>query len=105
MLVAAFALASLLTPSAQPLVPEQPSGHRHRLSSLAPKRKPPRLRAAVEVQSRFGPVGDLYSSRAKRRIASYLRMRLLELRLRGLERASEVIEHRLPLDVLLKEAY
>jgi hypothetical protein len=48
------------------------------------------------------PVGDLYSARAKRRMASYLRMRLLELREQGLRRAIEVVERRLPLDALLR---
>jgi hypothetical protein len=43
---------------------------------------------------------DLYSLRARRRFASYLRMRLLELRKEGLERAADVIEHRLPVDAL-----
>jgi hypothetical protein len=44
---------------------------------------------------------ELYSSRARRRIASYLRLRLLELREENLERAAEVIRRRLPVDTLL----
>lgn len=40
---------------------------------------------------------DLYSLRARRRFASYLRLRLLEMREANLERAAAVIERRLPL--------
>jgi hypothetical protein len=43
---------------------------------------------------------DLYSRRERRRIAAYLRMRLLELREAGLERAAEAVERRLPADLL-----
>jgi hypothetical protein len=43
---------------------------------------------------------DLYSLHARRRVATYLRMRLLELRSEGLSRAAQVIEHRLPLDAI-----
>jgi hypothetical protein len=35
-------------------------------------------------------------------MASYLRMRLLELRKAGLDRAADVIERRLPVDKLLE---
>jgi hypothetical protein len=50
------------------------------------------------------PLGapELYSLRARRRFASYLRMRLLELRAEGLERAADVIQRRLPVDTLLR---
>ncbi len=48
-------------------------------------------------------VSDLYSLRARRRFASYLRMRLLELREERLDRAADAIERRLPVDVLLKQ--
>ncbi len=48
-------------------------------------------------------VSDLYSLRARRRFASYLRMRLLELREERLDRAADAIERRLPPDVLLKQ--
>jgi hypothetical protein len=47
---------------------------------------------------------ELYSLRERRRIAAYLRMRLLELREAGLERAAEAIERRLPADVLVAPA-
>ncbi|HMD02016.1 MAG TPA: hypothetical protein VKG44_03520 [Candidatus Baltobacteraceae bacterium] len=45
--------------------------------------------------------GDLYSLRARRRFASYLRLRLLELREAGLERAAKAIERRVPVEDLL----
>ncbi len=45
--------------------------------------------------------GDLYSLRARRRFASYLRLRLLELREANLERAAAVVERRLPFASLL----
>jgi hypothetical protein len=45
---------------------------------------------------------DLYAARARRRMASYLRLRLLELRMAGLRRAADVIERRLPIDVLTR---
>jgi hypothetical protein len=44
---------------------------------------------------------QLYSLRARRRFAAYLRLRLLELREAGLERAAAVIERKLPIDVLV----
>ena len=52
---------------------------------------------------RVAPAGpdQLYSLRARRRFAAYLRLRLLEMREAGLERAAAVVEHRLPVDALL----
>ncbi len=47
--------------------------------------------------------GELYSLRARRRFAAYLRMRLLELRSQHLGRAADAIEHRLSVDELLRE--
>jgi len=44
---------------------------------------------------------DLYSLRARRRFAAYLRMRLLEMREAGLERAADAVERRLPADALV----
>jgi len=44
----------------------------------------------------------VYSLRARRRFAAYLRLRLLEMREAGLERAANVVEHRLPVDTLLR---
>jgi hypothetical protein len=48
------------------------------------------------------PAGDLYAARAKRRMAAYLRMRLLELRKEGLHKAVQVVEGRLPIEELLR---
>ena len=96
MLVAAFALASAVTLS-QPPPAARPN------PNVSPRAAAPavRQRGANRGFRPFLWAGDVYSPRAKRRIANYLRLRLLELRLRGLERASEVIEHRLPLEALL----
>lgn len=69
-------------------------------SPRAPARKP--VTAAAPAPRARLPVGDVYSARAKRRMASYLRMRLLELREQGLRRAIDVVERRLPLDALLR---
>lgn len=44
----------------------------------------------------------LYSQRARRRMATYLKLRLRELRELHLERAAAAIERRLPLSELLK---
>jgi hypothetical protein len=44
--------------------------------------------------------GQLYSLRARRRFAAFLRMRVLEMREAGLERAADVIERRLPIERL-----
>ena len=74
-----FAATLGIAVAAQP-----PHGRRHDAATPAP---------AVSVR-------DLYSARAKRRFASYLRMRLLEMRAEGLERAASVVERRLPVDAL-----
>jgi len=87
MLVAAFALLAMLSPAP----PGASSAARH-------VRRP----AVHHPASLPITAGDLYSARAKRRIAAYLRMRLGELRLRSLERAADVVEHRLSLEELLK---
>jgi hypothetical protein len=55
------------------------------------------------VQRHAAPrVADLYSLRARRRFANYLRMRLLELREERLDRAADAIERHLSPDVLLQ---
>ena len=64
------------------------------------------LRPALAVPAghlRTGLVArsDAYGAHARRRIAGYLRLRLLELREAGLERAAAVVERRLPVDVLV----
>lgn len=87
--IAALATLAVLTLSTAPPANAGPST----------RRPAPRVATAP---SRRLPVGDVYSARAKRRMASYLRMRLLELREEGLRRAIEVVERRLPVDALLR---
>ena len=50
-------------------------------------------------------VAELYSLRARRRMATYLRLRLLEWREQGLERAADVVERRLSVDVLVPKSH
>jgi hypothetical protein len=45
---------------------------------------------------------QLFSLRERRRIAAYLRMRLLEMREAAIERAAEAVERRLPPGALLE---
>jgi len=71
------------------------------LSAQAPEPSP---RPAKLLQTKHAPRSPttasssdlLYSLRARRRFAAYLRLRLLELREAGLDRAAAVIEHKLP---------
>jgi hypothetical protein len=91
--IAAFATLAVLTLSTSTTAPAASSSPRPSHRAVAPA--PPAARAWL-------PVGDVYSARAKRRMASYLRMRLLELREQGLRRAIDVVERRLPLDALLR---
>ena len=58
-------------------------------------------RPAASVLRQTPASSDLYSLRARRRFANYLRLRLLELREANLERAAAVIERRLPITSLL----
>jgi hypothetical protein len=58
-----------------------------------PQPKAPSLRGRI----------DLYSPRVRRSTITYLRLRLLELREEGLERARAAIERRLSIDELLAE--
>lgn len=58
-------------------------------------------RSAANVLRQPLDSSDLYSLRARRRFASYLRLRLLELREANLERAAAVVERRLPFSSLL----
>jgi hypothetical protein len=66
------------------------------VSRRAPKRSSSALRLPRVSAS------DLYAARVRRRLASYLRMRLLELRKAGLDRAAGVVERNLPLDKLFE---
>ena len=60
--------------------------------------------AQAKTQATASPrVADLYSLRARRRMATYLRLRLLEWRLAGLDRAAAVVERRLPVDALVPQ--
>jgi hypothetical protein len=80
-----FAAAALQSPSAAP---------------CRARRQPPAIRTRLE-RARSPhldglPEGvDLYSLRARRRLASLLRLRLLELRKADLERVSRALEARL----------
>lgn len=58
--------------------------------------------AGLTAAARFPP-SHAYAVRTRRRFAAYLRLRLLELRKAGLERAAAVIERRLPVDALVPE--
>ena len=85
-----FAFLAALTlpvPAAHP-----PSVHRRATPGPPQRRSGPKDLAA----------GDLYSARARRRLTGYLRLRLLELRKLGLERAADAVERRLPVDELLR---
>jgi hypothetical protein len=62
----------------------------------------PRAAAHLVPQRSHDPSPeDLYSLRARRRFAAYLRLRLLEWREEGLERAAAVVERRLSVDALV----
>jgi hypothetical protein len=54
------------------------------------------------VRGREGSAEELFSLRARRRFAAYLRMRLLEMREAGLARAADAVERGLPVDDLLR---
>jgi hypothetical protein len=93
MTLAAFAALAALTLS--PAVTPSSAGH------VAREKHKPRA-APVAAGSLQSPrIADLYSARAKRRMANYLRMRLLEMRRAGLDRAAAVVTHRLELEALL----
>jgi hypothetical protein len=69
-------------------------GARRQLPGPAASPPPPAERALA--------ADELFSLRARRRAAAYLRMRVLELRKARLDRAADVIERRLPVDELLQ---
>ena len=75
------------------------------VQARSPAAGPPRRRPAPHA-GRLLPAAssDLYSARAKRRIADYLRLRLLEMHREGLDQVAAVVEGRLPLQTLLEEA-
>lgn len=93
MVFAAFAALAALT-----FCPPAAPAHR------APAERSRPHRPAASAQRLLPAVQtDLYSARAKRRFATYLRFRLLELRREGLEQAAAVVEGRLPLQKLLPQ--
>ncbi len=58
-------------------------------------------RSAIAIRPPAVNPNELYSLRARRRFASYLRLRLLELREANLQRAADAIERHLPISELL----
>ena len=64
--------------------------------------KPAEPRGAPRREHRATSAADLYSARARRRFAAYLRLRLLELREARLERAAQAVERRLSIDDLIR---
>jgi hypothetical protein len=87
--------SAFVTLAAVTLSPTPPAG--------PPSPAPPRAAIARQELRRIAgpPASDLYSLRARRRIAVYLRLRLLEMREAGLERAAAAVERRLPADALV----
>jgi hypothetical protein len=81
-----FAAVALQSPSAQACI-----GRPHRHDALRTRVEPHR---STVLDALPGSV-DLYSLRARRRLASLLRLRLLELRKADLERVSRSLEERL----------
>jgi hypothetical protein len=90
--LAAFATLVLATLWGSPQTPAGPAPSPRPAAHARPKAEPP---LAL-------PVGDIYSARAKRRISSYLRMRVLELRKERLTRALEALEGRIGIDELIR---
>jgi hypothetical protein len=101
-------LAALTLPVALPVASAPPGPRLVRRAPTSPA-EPERRRERMSARHgravrtlRDLPAGDLYSARARRRVAAYLRLRLLELRKMGLERAADVVERRLPVEELLR---
>jgi len=76
------------------------ASHRSAAGSRVVRVAAPRS-AAPEPSAAPVRAEELYSLRARRRFAAYLRLRLLEMREAGLERAAEAVERRLPADALV----
>ncbi len=88
-------LAALTLSAPSPLPSSLASRPARAMRTASPAPAPPAATApAVRPE-------ELYSLRARRRFAAYLRLRLLELRSEGLSRAADVIERRLPVDDLI----
>lgn len=71
-----------------------------RSASPAPAQIHQRARAPRPQGPAAVQADQLYSLRARRRFAAYLRLRLLELREAGLDRAAAVVERKLPVDAI-----
>jgi len=66
---------------------------------------PGAVKAAPKSSSAFERQVDvLYSARSRRRIATYLRLKFLEMRKADLDRAALVVQHRLGVDSLFLPA-
>jgi hypothetical protein len=65
-----------------------------------PSARPQTPHRAVVTKQASVPADRLFALRERRRIAAYLRMRLLEMREEGLGRAADAVRRRLPADVL-----
>ncbi len=76
-----------------PATPGQAASVPHRAPTPAPTMAPARRMAAA----------SLYSRRSRRLVQSYLRLKVLEMRERDLERARKVVERKLGLKALLSE--
>jgi hypothetical protein len=85
---AAFVTLLALTLSASPQ-PARPKAERHVATVRSTTSSPDRT-----------PANQLFARRERRRIAAYLRMRLLEMREEGLARAADAVERRLGPSVL-----
>ena len=74
-------------------------------ASFPPPNPPPRTHAAAK-QAALPPIpyeaNDLYSIRARRRMAHYLRLRLMELHAERFDRVEKVIRGELSIDDLLR---
>ncbi|MGH7727904.1 MAG: hypothetical protein ACREM2_03815 [Vulcanimicrobiaceae bacterium] len=101
LLLAALASTRPSTPALHGPSHAAPCRQRHRRTHRTPgSRRGEALRDALGA-SPASRAADLYSLHARRRAATYLRLRLLELREEGLDRAVDVIEGRLPVDILV----
>ncbi|MGD0471696.1 MAG: hypothetical protein ABSB70_00565 [Candidatus Velthaea sp.] len=69
----------------------------------SPASETPRSPHAVRTPASAERQIELFSPRVRRSTVMYLRLRMLELREEGLERARAVIEHRLSVDALLAD--
>lgn len=83
-------IVTLTVSLTNPLPTASPAPAAHRQAERARPLGRPQLRA-----------DELYAPRARRRFAAYLRLRLLEMREAGLERAAAVVERRLPVETLV----